>query len=57
VNDAPDFLVKGGALALEIGAGEAPDVAKLLEARGFERVTVTRDYGRIERVVDGVWKG
>ena len=24
---------------------------------GFERVTTTRDLARIERVVDGVWRG
>jgi release factor glutamine methyltransferase len=57
VDDAPAQLVPGGVLAMEIGAGEAPDAARLLEARGFKRVTITRDLARIERVVDGVWEG
>jgi release factor glutamine methyltransferase len=57
VDDAPAHLVPGGVLAMEIGAGEAPDAARLLEARGFKRVTITRDLARIERVVDGVWEG
>ncbi len=55
VAQAPSHLTKGGTLALELGAGQAPDVMRLLVSRGFERVTSTRDYGRIERVVDGVW--
>ena len=57
VEEAPSYLATGGVLALEIGAGEAPDVVRLLEARGFTSVTATRDLGRIERVVDGRWPG
>ncbi len=53
--DAPTFLVAGGTLALEVGAGQAPMVSELLQARGFADVTRTRDYARIERVVHGVW--
>jgi release factor glutamine methyltransferase len=56
VEAAPAWLVAGGFLALEVGAGEAPDAARLFEARGFVSVSVTRDYGRIERVVDGMWR-
>ena len=55
VQDAPAFLVDGGALALEVGAGEAPDVARLVEERGFQDVKSARDYGGIERVVSGTW--
>jgi release factor glutamine methyltransferase len=57
VDQAPPFLAPGGTLALEIGDGEAQETAKLLEARGFSRVTITRDLGKIERVVDGAWPG
>jgi release factor glutamine methyltransferase len=56
VEGAPSYLVPGGVLAMEVGAGEAADVARLVEARGFAQVTVTRDLARIERVVDGVWE-
>jgi release factor glutamine methyltransferase len=55
VDGAPALLDAGGTLAVEVGAGEADATARLFEARGFARVTITRDYGRIERVVDGVW--
>jgi release factor glutamine methyltransferase len=55
VTEAPLHLVKGGTLALEVGAGQAPETARLLASRGFEHVAATRDYGRIERVVDGLW--
>lgn len=57
IEGAPAFLEHGGTLAMEVGAGEAPDVAKLYAERGFTNVAITRDYGKIERVVDGVWRG
>jgi len=57
VTDAPSRLAPGGTLAIEVAAGEAAEAARLFEARGFKNVTVTRDYGRIERVVDGTWPG
>ena len=40
-------------LALEVGAGQAPAVAQLMQASGFERVTARRDLAGIERVVVG----
>ena len=55
VDEAPFFLREGGVLAIEIGAGEADDVRTLFVERGFIRVAATHDYGRIERVIDGVW--
>lgn len=57
VDEAPSYLVPGGVLALEIGAGEAPDTAALLEARGYRDIQTARDFGRIERVVSGVYGG
>jgi release factor glutamine methyltransferase len=56
VDGAPDHLVPGGVLALEIGAGEAEETRALLEARGFIDVRADRDIARIERVVSGVWR-
>jgi release factor glutamine methyltransferase len=52
---APDHLVAGGLIALEIGAGEAPATAALLESRGFRDVRIHRDITRIERVVSAVF--
>jgi release factor glutamine methyltransferase len=51
---APELLVPGGALALEVGAGQAPATAALLAAAGFTDVRLRRDLGEIERVVSGV---
>ena len=42
-------------LALEVGAGQAPAVAALMRAAGFERVQGRRDLAGIERVVIGSW--
>jgi release factor glutamine methyltransferase len=55
IREAPEHLSPGGVLAVEVGAGEAPLVRDLFEARGFLAVAVARDYARIERVVSGVW--
>jgi release factor glutamine methyltransferase len=49
--EARQFLVPGGVLAFEVGAGQAPDVERLLLAAGFERPERKRDLGGHERVV------
>lgn len=52
-----DHLHKGGFAALEVGAGQAGAVAKLLLAAGLADVEVLRDYAGIERVVIGWCRG
>ncbi len=47
------FLDVGGVLALEVGDGDAPKTAALLDI-AFDDVRVQRDYGQIERIVSGV---
>jgi len=54
VAGAPSRLGPGGILAVEVGAGEAPAVAQLLETAGLRAIEVARDYGRVERVVSGM---
>ncbi len=54
VTAAPALLSPGGALALEIGAGQAPATAALLREAGFTDVQIKRDLGGIERIVSGV---
>jgi release factor glutamine methyltransferase len=51
---APALLAPGGALALEIGAGQAAETARLCAAAGLADVRVRRDLGAVERVVSGV---
>ena len=52
IREAPPLLAPAGALALEIGAGQAPAVAALFAADGrYEAATLTKDLGGIERVV------
>lgn len=51
---APAVLEPEGLLAMEIGAGEAPDTVAIFESSGFRDVRVHRDIARIERVVSGV---
>jgi release factor glutamine methyltransferase len=50
---APEVLVAGGALALEVADGKAAEIAAVLENGGYEEVTVTRDLAGRERIVDG----
>jgi release factor glutamine methyltransferase len=47
-------LVPGGALVLEVAAGDAERVSRLLSELGFEGVTTTRDLAGRDRVVEGV---
>ncbi len=46
-------LVPGGVLAVEVGAGQAPDVEHAFQAAGFVETERFKDYGGHERVVCG----
>lgn len=50
---APQRLRAGGALLLEIGAGQHQAVSAILRAAGFTQVQSHRDLAQIERVVSG----
>lgn len=53
--ESPAHLVDGGRLLLEVGEGQAGQVAELLAETGaFEPAVTTRDYGGIDRVVEAV---
>jgi release factor glutamine methyltransferase len=54
VSAAPALLAPGGALALEIGIGQAAETARLCAAAGLDDVRLVRDLGQIERVVSAV---
>ncbi len=56
VKEAPSHLEDGGVLAVELGAGQAPDVAALFVERGFTAIERAKDYGGHERVVSGIWR-
>lgn len=57
VEGAAAHLAPEGVLAVEVAAGQAPDVARAFEGAGFIDVGVRRDYGGHERVVSGVRGG
>lgn len=48
---APPLLASGGALALEVGAGQAATVASICRAAGLVDVQQRRDLGSVDRVV------
>ncbi len=48
---APALLAPGGAVFLEVGAGQAGTVAALLENAGLHGLGITRDLAGIDRVV------
>lgn len=50
---APEVLVAGGALALEVADGKAAQIAAALDEVGYQEVTVTPDLAGRERIVDG----
>lgn len=47
----PDLLAPGGLAVLEVGIGQAPDVAELLAAAGLAVIGITHDLGGVERCV------
>jgi release factor glutamine methyltransferase len=53
VPEAAAVLRPGGALLIEIGAGQADQVGALLSAAGFEAVRVQHDLAGLPRVVEG----
>lgn len=52
-----DYLDKGGFAALEVGAGQAPEVANLLRQGGLRSIETVPDYSGIDRVVIGWHRG
>ncbi len=52
-----DHLSTGGFAALEVGAGQAPEVANLLDRGGLSDIELIRDYSGIDRVVIGWHRG
>ncbi|MBR6321739.1 MAG: peptide chain release factor N(5)-glutamine methyltransferase [Lachnospiraceae bacterium] len=56
ISDAPSYLEDGGKLYLEIGASQAREVVRLLEAEGFSDCHVYRDLAGKDRAVRGVYK-
>jgi len=54
---ASERLRSGGALMLEVGQGQAGEVAALLTEAGYSKVETACDLGGTERVVRGEWCG
>jgi release factor glutamine methyltransferase len=53
---APDFLVEGGWLLLEMGQGQAAAVTGILQERGFAHIDIIPDYAGVKRVVKAQWQ-
>lgn len=52
INDAPNFMKKGGHLIMEIGDGQAEAVRTLVANNGsYARAETVKDYGGIERIL------
>lgn len=52
--EAPSLLVPGALLAVEVGQGQAQEVAELWRAAGLREVAVVKDYADIGRVIMGI---
>lgn len=55
--DAGAYLNGGGMLFFEIGCEQAEDVRSIMEAAGFRKVEVVKDFAGLDRVVYGSWFG
>lgn len=53
LDELAEGAAEAGAVALEVGAGQAPEVSRLVRQAGFGRVETRHDLAGIERVVVG----
>ena len=53
IDAAPDYLSPGGLLALEVGIGQADDLASLLAEKNYHDIEAIRDYGGVIRFLFG----
>ena len=53
ITEAPRYLVKGGALLVEIGCSQAEAVSRLFKENGFKEIKVIKDLAGLDRVVSG----
>ncbi|NHQ73507.1 peptide chain release factor N(5)-glutamine methyltransferase [Roseovarius gahaiensis] len=54
---APDYLLPGGRLLVEIGWRQGDIVADMFKAAGFDDLRVLKDLAGHDRVVAAVWRG
>jgi len=54
---APAFLIEGGWLLLEMGQGQASQVAAILQEQGFAQIDLIPDHAGIKRVIKAQWPG
>ena len=52
---AADFLTEGGWLLLEMGKGQDPQVAVILQEQGFSHIDLVPDYAGVKRVIKAQW--
>ncbi|WP_432662584.1 peptide chain release factor N(5)-glutamine methyltransferase [Wukongibacter baidiensis] len=58
VDKAPEYVRRGGLIALEVGHDQARTVARLMEEKdSYVDIEITKDLAGIERVVSGKIKG
>ena len=57
VSAAPHYLVPGGWLLVEVGAGQDRAVCTQFSTAGFDAILSVPDSAGIQRVVGGVWHG
>jgi release factor glutamine methyltransferase len=55
ITDARERLKPGGALVLEVGAGQSPSVRSLLLESGYSGIEVSKDLGGIERALAAIF--
>jgi release factor glutamine methyltransferase len=53
VEAAPSYLAPGGLLALELGLGQADDLAALMAEKNYHDIEQMRDYGGVTRFLFG----
>ncbi len=56
IPEARNFLNDRGAIMLEIGQGQADDIAEIMSIAGYEHINVIKDYADIKRIIQAQCK-
>jgi len=57
IDEAGNYLKRGGQLFFEIGHDQAQDVIALMREHGYKEIEVKKDYAGLDRVVYGTFLG
>lgn len=56
ISAAGNYLMPGGTLIFEMGAGQADAISGILNGNGFSGISVIKDFSGYDRIISGIYK-